>query len=191
MLGGWVGAFSFAVLVYFPYPKLKWLLPNPRDVTIANPRVLSNEPMLYLYVGCSPLLYEFLHAAVFRQSVGNSYYVTPVVPDYYLFVPFVGTAFRIWGVYGTSSLRDLLQTGQSVALMASSQWEMVNNYVVDRSAPLVCDSSYVSKLVKSHGGSDTMAHKIFVLRPIERVTSYYRFFPRLQLWLAKDRKSVV
>jgi hypothetical protein len=187
MLGGWIAVFVFAVLIYFPYPKLKWVVPNAREVTISGTRPMSHEPMLYLYVGCSPMLYEFLHAAVFRQSLGSSYYVTPVMPDYYLLVPFVGTMLRIWGVRGTSSLRDLLHTGQSVALMASSQWEMVNNYVIDQSMPMVCDTTYVSRLVKSNGGTDTMAHKIFVLRPVERVTRYYRFFPRLQLWFAKNQ----
>ena len=139
MLGGWIAVISFAVLVYFPYPKLRFAIPNPREVTITGTKPMTHEPILYLYVGCSPMLYEFLHAAVFRQSIGNPYYVTPVVPDHYLFIPFVGATFRVWGVQGTSSLRDLLQTGQSVALMASSQWEMVNNYVMDQSMPLVCD----------------------------------------------------
>ena len=187
MLGGWIAILTFVVLVYFPYPKLKGLIPNARDVTITGTRPMSHEPMLYLYVGCSPTMYEFLHAAVFRQTIGSTYYVTPVVPDYYLFIPFVGAVLRVWGVRGTSSLRDLFQTGQSVALMASSQWEMVQNYVVDQSMLLTCDTTYVSRLVKSNGGSDTMTHKIFVLRPVERVTSYYRFFPRLQLWVAKNQ----
>lgn len=187
MLGGWIAVFSFVVLVYFPYPKLRLLIPQAREVTITGTRPMSHEPMIYLYVGCSPMMYEFLHAAVFRQTTGSTYYVTPVVPDYYLFVPFVGAMFRVWGIRGTSSLRDLILTGQSIALMASSQWEMVNNYVVDQSMPLICDSTYVSKLVKSNGGSDTMGHKVYVLRPVERVTSYYRFFPRLQVWFAKNQ----
>lgn len=191
LLMGWAMALAFAFVVYFPYPKLQFLIPLPKPVTYLDevPIDSLDKATLFVFLGNSPILYEFLNAAVFNR-LGHVHYVTPVVPQYYTLIPFVCTVLRVWGVRSISQLRELVRTGQSVAVMASSNREMVHNYVIEQAGKFFIDSQSTYHYLRYHTGAEHISYTTVVIWPDERTHTYFKFLPRLQQFLTRYKLLV-